>query len=68
MDRKDIPEKVKASLDKNWGSLGTEVRDIIEMSLDTCPDWETAQDSIYNCLQFLIDEAHNTQDIINGKE
>jgi hypothetical protein len=68
VDRKDIPEPIKSSLDKIWPDLSTEVRDIIEMSLDTCPDWASVEDSIHNCLQLLMDDAHHTQDIINGKE
>jgi hypothetical protein len=60
----DIPEPTKSRLKKIYPNLGAETIDIIENSLKACPDWESAQDSIYNCLELLINDANEIQKLI----
>lgn len=64
MDRNSIPEPIKSRLDKMWPDLSTEVKSIIETSIDICPDWKSAEDSIHNCLQLLMDDATQVQKLI----
>jgi hypothetical protein len=65
MDVKDLPKDVKDKLDSLRPVTGPEVLGVVDSSIQCCPDWEYAKDSIYNCLQYLIDEARKVQITIN---
>ena len=65
MEFKDIPEPFKTRLEENMNEMGPEIHDSINTSVDSCPDWESAKDSIFNCLQFQIDEARKIQNFIS---
>jgi hypothetical protein len=65
MNSKDIPEPYKTKFEDCKQGLGKEVLDIIDVAVETCPDWESAKDCIQNCLELLIEDAKILQHIIN---
>ena len=65
MQTKDIPEPFLTRLTEARERLGSEVNDILDTAIETCPDWESAADSIHQCMQLFIDEATKVQNLLS---
>ena len=61
MEFKDIPEPFKKRIEDNLSEMDPYIRDLVETSIETCPDWVSAQDCIWNSIQCLIDQAIKVQ-------